>query len=47
MNDMLELLRYKINSDPDLVKNTRVWGTALVPKILEAYRAAGNGTYSA
>ncbi|KAJ6558714.1 hypothetical protein B0H10DRAFT_2120560 [Mycena sp. CBHHK59/15] len=35
MNDMLELLRSKINSDPDLVKNTRVWGTALLPKILQ------------
>jgi hypothetical protein len=44
MNDMLELLRYKINSDPVLVKNTRVQGTALIPKILESYRAAGNGT---
>ncbi|KAJ6464631.1 hypothetical protein C8R47DRAFT_1155993 [Mycena vitilis] len=40
MNDMLELLRYKINSDPELAKNTRVSGTALIPKILEAYRAA-------
>jgi hypothetical protein len=45
MNDMLEILRYKINSNPDLVKNTRVWGTALFPKILEAYRAAETGTY--
>ncbi|KAJ7803423.1 hypothetical protein B0H14DRAFT_2613366, partial [Mycena olivaceomarginata] len=45
MNDMLELLRHKINTNPNLVKNTRTWGTALVPKILEAYRAADAGTY--
>ncbi|KAJ7812888.1 hypothetical protein B0H14DRAFT_3751873 [Mycena olivaceomarginata] len=45
MNDMLELLRHKINTHPDLVRNTRVSGTALVPKILQAYRAAGDGTY--
>ncbi|KAJ7826096.1 hypothetical protein B0H14DRAFT_3467883 [Mycena olivaceomarginata] len=31
--------------DAELVKNTRVWGTALVPKILEAYCAAETGTY--
>ncbi|KAF8190226.1 hypothetical protein K438DRAFT_2141717 [Mycena galopus ATCC 62051] len=45
MNDMAELLRHKINTDAELVKSTRVWGTALVPKILEAYRAAETGTY--
>ncbi|KAJ6615316.1 hypothetical protein B0H10DRAFT_2041596 [Mycena sp. CBHHK59/15] len=45
MNDMLELLRYKINSSPDLMKEFRVWGTALLPKILEAHRAADTGTY--
>ncbi|KAJ7824919.1 hypothetical protein B0H13DRAFT_1918890 [Mycena leptocephala] len=45
MNDMLELLGHKINTNPELVKNTRVWGTALIPKILEAYRAAERGTY--
>ncbi|KAJ7836107.1 hypothetical protein B0H14DRAFT_2589842 [Mycena olivaceomarginata] len=37
MNDMLELLRYKINSDPELVKNTRVAGIELLPKILAAH----------
>ncbi|KAJ7800120.1 hypothetical protein B0H14DRAFT_3786413 [Mycena olivaceomarginata] len=45
MNDMLELLRHKINTNPNLVKNTRTRGTALVPKILEAYHAADAGTY--
>ncbi|KAJ7041683.1 hypothetical protein C8F04DRAFT_1252615 [Mycena alexandri] len=45
MNDMLELLRYKINSNPDLIKNTCVAGVAFIPKVLEAYRAAQEGTY--
>ncbi|KAJ6456514.1 hypothetical protein C8R45DRAFT_580223, partial [Mycena sanguinolenta] len=45
MNDMAELLRHKISMNADLVKNTRVCGTALVPKILQAYRAAESGTY--
>ncbi|KAF8179095.1 hypothetical protein K438DRAFT_2177935, partial [Mycena galopus ATCC 62051] len=45
MNDMAELLRHKINTDADLVKNTRVQGTALLPKILEAYRAAETENY--
>jgi hypothetical protein len=45
MNDMLDLLGNKINMDPDLVKKTRVWGTALVPKILEAFRATNDETY--
>ncbi|KAJ7779365.1 hypothetical protein DFH07DRAFT_730171, partial [Mycena maculata] len=44
MNDMLEILRYKINTNPALMKN-RVWGTVLVPKILEAHRAAVTNTY--
>ncbi|KAJ6449834.1 hypothetical protein C8R47DRAFT_336958 [Mycena vitilis] len=43
MDDMLELLRLKINASPHLIKNTRAWGTVLVPKILEAYRAADTG----
>ncbi|KAJ7342480.1 hypothetical protein DFH08DRAFT_1012113 [Mycena albidolilacea] len=45
MNDMVEILRYKINSDPELVKNTRVAGIELLPKILAAHRAADAGTY--
>ncbi|KAF7366573.1 DDE superfamily endonuclease [Mycena sanguinolenta] len=45
MNDMLELLAHKINTDADLVNKTRVRGTALIPKILQAYRAADSGTY--
>ncbi|KAJ7698754.1 hypothetical protein B0H16DRAFT_1731418 [Mycena metata] len=45
MNDMLELLHCKVSSNPDLVKNTRVAGTALLPKILDAYRTADTGTY--
>ncbi|KAJ7321903.1 hypothetical protein DFH08DRAFT_1030560 [Mycena albidolilacea] len=43
MNDMLELLRYKINSDSELVKNTHVAGIKLLLKILA--RAADSGTY--
>ncbi|KAJ7794834.1 hypothetical protein B0H14DRAFT_3556186 [Mycena olivaceomarginata] len=45
MNDMLELLRNKVNTIPESIQNTRIWGTALVPKILAAYRAADAGTY--
>ncbi|KAJ7676615.1 hypothetical protein DFH06DRAFT_976905 [Mycena polygramma] len=45
MDDMLELLRYKVNTSPEAMKNTRIWGTALIPKILAAYRAADTGTY--
>ncbi|KAJ7926117.1 hypothetical protein B0H13DRAFT_2565823 [Mycena leptocephala] len=44
MNDMLELPHYKINSDPVLVKNSRVQGTALIPKFLEAYHTTGDST---
>lgn len=43
-NDMLELLRHKVDSDPELVQKFRIQGTALVPKILEAYDA-GTRTY--
>ncbi|KAJ7861757.1 hypothetical protein B0H13DRAFT_2567768 [Mycena leptocephala] len=45
MNDMLELLRYKVSAAPDSMQNTRIWGTALIGKILDAYRAADAGTY--
>ncbi|KAJ6549833.1 hypothetical protein B0H19DRAFT_1264738 [Mycena capillaripes] len=45
MNNMLELLRNKINADPQLVKNTRTWGTALAPKVLDASLAAEGGVY--
>ncbi|KAJ7739404.1 hypothetical protein B0H16DRAFT_1529681 [Mycena metata] len=45
MNDMLELLRRKINSDASLINNFRVAGTAFIPKVLEAYRAAEAGEY--
>ncbi|KAK6966605.1 hypothetical protein R3P38DRAFT_3515194 [Favolaschia claudopus] len=45
MDDMLELLRYKINSSPDSIRDTRIWGTALVPKLLDAYGSAAAGTY--
>ncbi|KAJ7820138.1 hypothetical protein B0H13DRAFT_2452226 [Mycena leptocephala] len=46
MNDMLELLRYKVNAAPDSMQNrARIWGTALIGKILDAYRAANAGTY--
>lgn len=39
MNDMLELLRHKIDGDLALPQKFRVQGTAFVPKILEAYTA--------
>ncbi|KAJ7038756.1 hypothetical protein C8F04DRAFT_1255678 [Mycena alexandri] len=45
MDDMLELLRYKIDTSPTSMPNTRTWGTALIPKVLAAYRAANTGTY--
>ncbi|KAJ7659435.1 hypothetical protein B0H14DRAFT_3702003 [Mycena olivaceomarginata] len=45
MNDMLELLRNKVNTIPESIQNTHIWGTALIPKILAAYRAADAGTY--
>ncbi|KAJ7022261.1 hypothetical protein C8F04DRAFT_1272809 [Mycena alexandri] len=45
MDDMLELLRYKIDTSPTLMLNTRTSGTTLMPKILAAYRAADTGTY--
>jgi hypothetical protein len=45
MDDMLEILGHKINTNPELVENTRVRGTALIPKILKAYCAAKKGTY--
>ncbi|KAJ7348641.1 hypothetical protein DFH08DRAFT_960023 [Mycena albidolilacea] len=35
MNDMLELLRHKINSDSELVKNTRITGIELLLKMEE------------
>ncbi|KAF8192701.1 hypothetical protein K438DRAFT_1969834 [Mycena galopus ATCC 62051] len=43
-NDMLELLRHKVDSDPELAKKFRIQGVALVAKILEA-RKAGSETY--
>ncbi|KAJ7114985.1 hypothetical protein C8R44DRAFT_881033 [Mycena epipterygia] len=45
-NDMLELLRHKIDNAPALVQKFRIQGTALAPKILEAYDA-GAQTYKA
>jgi hypothetical protein len=45
MNDMLELLQNKVNTIPESIQNTCIWGTALIPKILAAYRAADAGTY--
>ncbi|KAJ7881737.1 hypothetical protein B0H14DRAFT_3759288 [Mycena olivaceomarginata] len=45
MNDMLELLRNKVSTIPESIQNTRIWGTALIPKILAAHRAADAGTY--
>ncbi|KAJ7855193.1 hypothetical protein B0H14DRAFT_3647600 [Mycena olivaceomarginata] len=42
MNDMLELLRYKISSTPDLIRKTRIWGTALGAKIIDAYRSSSS-----
>jgi hypothetical protein len=37
MDDMLKLLRYKVNTIPESMQNSPIWGTALIPKILEAY----------
>jgi hypothetical protein len=31
--------------NPHLVKKSRIWGTILVPKILEAFRTADDETY--
>ncbi|KAJ7833775.1 hypothetical protein B0H14DRAFT_3710259 [Mycena olivaceomarginata] len=44
LNDMLELLHQKIDDDPGLCQKFRVHGTALVSKILDAYKA-GAETY--
>jgi hypothetical protein len=38
-NDMLELLRHKVDADPVLAQKIRIQGVALVPKILETHRA--------
>ncbi|KAJ7113748.1 hypothetical protein C8R43DRAFT_839919, partial [Mycena crocata] len=38
-NDMLELLRQYVASDPILARKFRIQGTSLGPKILEAYEA--------
>jgi hypothetical protein len=43
-NDMLELLRHKVDSDPELAKKFRIQGIALSAKILEAHKA-GCETY--
>ncbi|KAJ7697278.1 hypothetical protein B0H14DRAFT_2649948 [Mycena olivaceomarginata] len=45
MDNTLELLRYKVNTIPESMQNTCIWGTALIPKILEVYQAADAGTY--
>ncbi|KAJ7704108.1 hypothetical protein B0H17DRAFT_1194016 [Mycena rosella] len=45
MNDMLELLRYKVKASSELIEKTHIWGTALEAKILEAYRAADVNAY--
>ncbi|KAJ7689640.1 hypothetical protein B0H14DRAFT_2652727 [Mycena olivaceomarginata] len=45
MDNTLELLCYKVNTIPESMQNTHIWGTALIPKILEAYRAADASTY--
>ncbi|KAJ7903954.1 hypothetical protein B0H13DRAFT_1881973 [Mycena leptocephala] len=43
-NDMLELLRHKVDTDPVLVEKIRIQGVDLVPKILEAHKS-GSDTY--
>ncbi|KAJ7789162.1 hypothetical protein B0H14DRAFT_3574828 [Mycena olivaceomarginata] len=43
-NNMLELLRHKVDSDPELAKKFRIQGIALSAKILEAHKA-GCETY--
>ncbi|KAF7371544.1 hypothetical protein MVEN_00009400 [Mycena venus] len=43
-NDMLELLRHKVDSNPELAKKFRIQGVALAAKILEAHNA-GSETY--
>ncbi|KAJ7769944.1 hypothetical protein B0H16DRAFT_1516884 [Mycena metata] len=40
-NDMLELLRHKIDADPDLARKFRVQSIALAPKIIKAHNAGG------
>ncbi|KAJ7864095.1 hypothetical protein B0H14DRAFT_3605367 [Mycena olivaceomarginata] len=45
MDDMLELLHYKISCNPDLIQKTRIWGTVLASKIVDAYRAADTTAY--
>ncbi|KAJ7690921.1 hypothetical protein B0H14DRAFT_3906344 [Mycena olivaceomarginata] len=44
-NDMLELLRHKINSNPELAPCLRVQGVELVPKIIKAFKTAGTDAY--
>ncbi|KAJ7838314.1 hypothetical protein B0H13DRAFT_1650864, partial [Mycena leptocephala] len=43
-NDMLELLRRKVDNNPDLSKKIRIQGVALASKIVEAHKA-GSDTY--
>ncbi|KAJ6595186.1 hypothetical protein DFH09DRAFT_1273244 [Mycena vulgaris] len=45
MNDMFELLRYKIYSSPDQMKKIRICGTALAAKLISAHRSAESDKY--
>ncbi|KAJ7785089.1 hypothetical protein DFH07DRAFT_704569, partial [Mycena maculata] len=40
-NDMLELLRHKVDDDGILSQKIRILGVALAPKLLEAHAASG------
>ncbi|KAJ7804425.1 hypothetical protein B0H14DRAFT_3774565 [Mycena olivaceomarginata] len=44
-NDMLELLRQKIDSDSESAPRLRVQGVELVPKIIQAFKTARTDTY--
>ncbi|KAJ6626312.1 hypothetical protein B0H10DRAFT_2211200 [Mycena sp. CBHHK59/15] len=45
VNDMLELLRHRVNSDPETAAKIRIQGVALSAKILEAHGMAGTDAY--